>query len=578
MTDPHSIQQNCSIEELRRRAEALLQASGAAPQSPPSEDFLSVVHDLQVHQIELELQNEELRSAQKQLEESRTKFMRLFHQAPVGYVILDGSGLFAEANVTFAEMVGRDRGSLLNKPFSQVISPEDRPLFLGRFKTLMKNQEDKQLELRLITETTPLWVSISTSLHGLPRAHGASQPSELFLTVTDISRLKRAEEALQMSERLARSTVDALTAHIAIVDESGTILFVNRSWQDFAQANHTDPARVGEGSNYFTVCGNSSQMESTEARDFAEGIRAVFAGEIDLYTQEYPCHSPQENRWFVGRVTRFPGNGERRVVVAHENITHRKQLEQENLHLQRQLHRAEKEESLSRMAGAIAHHFNNQLFAIMGSLELVMEQATGRALERHLRIAMDSLGKISSLSGRMLTYLGINTKGKQCVDAGAIFRDALPILLVMKPVKAQLMATIPALGPTLKANPDQLRDLLTNLVENSWESFGDHDGTIRITLERIPAEEIDQEHCLPLNWTAQRPYYACLHVQDDGCGIRPDDMERIFDPFFSRKFLGRGMGLPLVLGIVRAHDGCITIASQPEIGTTVRVYLPLEGA
>ena len=432
------------------------------------------------------------------------------------------------------------------------------------------------MELRLLSGEAPLYVSISTSPHGLPRANGASQPPELFLTVTDINRLKMAEEALHISERLARSTVDALTAHIAIVDAEGTILFVNRAWRDFARANGIDPALVGKGSNYFTVCSTASHVENAEATEFAEGIRAVLCGELDLYTQEYPCHSPEENRWFIGRVTRFPGSEEHRVVVAHENITHRKQLEQENLHLQRQLHRVDKEESLGRMAGAIAHHFNNQLFAIMGSLELVMEEAGGRALERHLRIAMDALRKVSTLSGRMLTYLGINTKGKQRIDLSATWRLTLPMLLVLKPGEAQLDIAFPASGPMLMANADQLRELLTNLVENCWESFDDQGGTIHLTLETVTAGKIEDSNRLPLTWRPQHEFYACLQVRDNGGGIRSEDMERIFDPFFSRKFVGRGMGLALVLGIVRSHDGCVTIASLPETGTTIRVYLPLE--
>lgn len=105
------------------------------------------------------------------------------------------------------------------------------------------------------------------------------------------------------------------------------------------------------------------------------------------------------------------------------------------------------------MAGAIAHHFNNQLFAIMGSLELVMEQASGRALERHLRIAMDSLG--------------IKTRGKQRLDASGLCRKTLPMLLAIKPAQVRLETTLPAQGPELMTNADQLREVLCNLLENA---------------------------------------------------------------------------------------------------------------
>jgi len=138
---------------------------------------------------------------------------------------------------------------------------------------------------------------------------------------------QQAEEALRESERFARSTLDGLAAHIAILDETGTILAVNRSWRAFAEANPPVTTNVFEGANYLGVCDRAVGTASEGAAEFSAAIRAVLKGERESFEMEYPCPSPTEQRWFVARVTRFPGAGPVRVVVAHENITRMKQAE-----------------------------------------------------------------------------------------------------------------------------------------------------------------------------------------------------------------------------------------------------------
>ena len=151
-----------------------------------------------------------------------------------------------------------------------------------------------------------------------------------FFTVQeDITERKQAELALQESKRFLQSTLDALSAHIAILDEHGTIIEVNRAWKQFARANQFHGERCGVGDNYFTVCGGAVGDFAGEAPPSAKGIRAVMTSVSDEFQLEYPCHGPHEQRWFTLRATRFDGAGAVRVVVAHENITARKQAEQQ---------------------------------------------------------------------------------------------------------------------------------------------------------------------------------------------------------------------------------------------------------
>src|SRR5918994_3711321 len=136
------------------------------------------------------------------------------------------------------------------------------------------------------------------------------------------------KEEAQRSQEL-QQTLDSLSAHIAILDESGEIIAVNEVWRAFTKANGTDPRKVSEGVNYLRVCESAAGLFSDVAATFAEGIRAVLSGRWESFELEYPCHSPTERRWFMGRVTPFFGTEKSWVVVAHENITERKRMEEE---------------------------------------------------------------------------------------------------------------------------------------------------------------------------------------------------------------------------------------------------------
>ncbi len=135
-------------------------------------------------------------------------------------------------------------------------------------------------------------------------------------------------KSLDDSARFAYATINALSANICVLDETGLILAVNKAWRDFAQANGCDPDRVSEGTNYLQAADEATGESSDEAASFAEGIRAVLQGKSTFFMEEYPCHGPEQRRWFVGRATLLQSDGPRRAVVAHEDITVRKIVEE----------------------------------------------------------------------------------------------------------------------------------------------------------------------------------------------------------------------------------------------------------
>jgi PAS domain S-box-containing protein len=137
----------------------------------------------------------------------------------------------------------------------------------------------------------------------------------------------RFHNVKQEADSFVQSALNALSAHIAILDESGDIIGVNASWQTFAEDNGFRPSQYGIGLNYLAVCDTSSQRNSSEAPIVASGIRDIMAGKIDEFEMEYPCHSPLQRRWFVVRVSRFNWYGKTRYIVAHQNVTELKQVQ-----------------------------------------------------------------------------------------------------------------------------------------------------------------------------------------------------------------------------------------------------------
>jgi signal transduction histidine kinase len=236
----------------------------------------------------------------------------------------------------------------------------------------------------------------------------------------------------------------------------------------------------------------------------------------------------------------------------------------------------QKNESLHRMAGAIAHHFNNQLGVVIGNLEMAIEGTPSDAgSEKNLTEALKGALKAAEVSGLMLTYLGQTTGKHAALDLGEICRRCLPLLQAAIPKDILFKINLPASGPVVNANASRIQQVLTNLVSNAWEAVGKKERTISLTIKTIAPEEIPKTHRFPIGWQVTDKPYACMEIKDTGCGIAEKDIEKIFDPFFSTKFTGRGLGLPVVLGIVKAHDGGITLASKLGEGSTFQVFFPV---
>ncbi len=262
-------------------------------------------------------------------------------------------------------------------------------------------------------------------------------------------------------------------------------------------------------------------------------------------------------------------------VAAIRDISERRRLEEVRAELESLNWQLQKEESLGRMAAAIAHHFNNQLMMVMGFIQFALDdKQTSAQCTRDLDQAMQAAARAADISKLIRTYLGQTTSPRSPHDLAEVCRHHLPKLQSLAPAGVTIRVALRTPGPVVLLNSKQIQQVLTTLVTNSIESMTGA-GWVEVSVGEATAAAIPEWRRFPAGWKPRRSGYASLTVADNGSGIEKQHLEKLFDPFFTSKFTGRGLGLPVSLGLIKAHDGIIVVESKSGSGSTFRVFLPL---
>jgi len=259
------------------------------------------------------------------------------------------------------------------------------------------------------------------------------------------------------------------------------------------------------------------------------------------------------------------------------DITAHKQAEDELKALQRQLLDEQKDESLRRLAGMVAHHFNNLLCVVMGNLELALsDSAEVERVKDCISHAMGASRRAVEMSRLMLAYVGSASGRKRLVSLTETAREALLFVSGLFSKDVIIRADLAAEGAIVVAVEDHLKQVVINLLLNAYEALGNWKREISVSAGVFKAEDISGATlCRPLGWKPRAGSYAALSISDTGCGLDEMTLESIFDPFFTTKCVGRGLGLSVVLGLVRLYEGAIAVQSQPGRGATFRLFLPV---
>lgn len=270
----------------------------------------------------------------------------------------------------------------------------------------------------------------------------------------------------------------------------------------------------------------------------------------------------------------FDFEGKPTIVATVRDITERKKEEQTRRDLEIRMQRAQKLESLGVLAGGIAHDFNNLLTAILGHASLARadiepDSQAGASLHE---IEMAS-HRAAELCRQMLAYGGQSQLIMESVDLSRLIDELTPLMSVSISKKARLIRQLGRDLSPVDADPAQMRQVVMNLVINASEAIGEKEGSITVSTRLQQCTESDLRGDFLVETLVAGPY-VCLEVNDTGCGMNAETLRRIFDPFYSTKFTGRGLGLAAVLGIIRKHGGTLKVETAPGAGTAFRVFIP----
>jgi signal transduction histidine kinase/response regulator RpfG family c-di-GMP phosphodiesterase len=377
---------------------------------------------------------------------------------------------------------------------------------------------------------------------------------------------QQTDIALRESEALNRAVLSSLASHIAVLDQNGVIVVVNRNWERFARDNGGDMhlEYTGIGVNYLTVCQKAAESGDELARQVLKGIQAVLSGKQAHFSFEYPCHSPQEQRWFTMNVTPLDGtNGG--VVVAHENITERKRLEAQFLQVQ-------KLESIGRLAGGIAHDFNNLLTAMTGYVDLALATLPPENdVYSDLSEIQKAVRRASTLTQQLLAFARKQIIEPHIINLNSLIDDMNRLLRRLLTEDIELVMRLdPELGQ-IKVDPGQFEQVIVNMAVNAADAMPSGGRFVIETTNILIDESYVHEHI-----QVAPGQYVLLTISDTGVGMDAKVKQLIFEPFFTTKEAGRGTGLGLstCYGIVKQNGGYIWVYSEIGHGTTFKIYLP----
>jgi PAS domain S-box-containing protein len=486
-----------------------------------------------------ELRRLRAEAAQREGEE---RFRAIFQQAGVGVAQLDLNGVVLIANDRFHAVLGYMPGELSGRSFETFTSPEDVEGQRSHMAGLVSGEAAvASIEKRYIhKQGTMVWGRMSLSvLRGVD-----NRPRNFIAVVEDITERKQAEAALRESEERFRTMANTAPVMIWMSGPNGEYIFFNHSWLNFT--GRTMEQEAGDGW--------TSGVHPDDLDTCREAHRAAFDARRPFQVEFRLRSADGEYRWI--RDDGVPRFGSDSVLEGYIgcciDITETRRAHEEAVARQ-------KLESIGLLAGGIAHRFNNLLGGILVSAQLAMGELPEDSPVREDLSRIQEVGmSAAEIVRELLAYAGKDSAELEPLDLSRLVSEMQELLKLSISKQASLDVDLSPGLPAIRANASQMRQVVMSLVTNASEAIGREPGKIRVATSRAaPAGE-----------------GVRLEVSDTGCGMSEDVLRKVFDPYYTTKFPGRGLGLPAVQGIVRGHGGSIRITSAPGRGTRFEIVLP----
>jgi len=516
-----------------------------------------------LHSVSVQRDITEQKRAEEARHESETRFGGLFDNMTSGVAVYepvrDGEDFIIKDMNKAGERISRaHRDEILGKSVLEAF-PGVREL--GLFEVFQRVHRTGEPEEHPLSRYEDARLSFWVENHVYRLATG-----EIVAAYDDITERKRTEAALRESESRFRALFDNAPVGYHELDPEGRIRRVNRT--ELAMLGYEENEMVGRYAWEFVV------EEDVARRAVHEKVS--HAGEPGPgFERTMRCKDGTTVPVLIrDRLLKASGGRVTGIRSTLQDISARKRIEEERQHLEAQVQHAQKLESLGVLAGGIAHDFNNLLMGILGNADLALDEISGASPARGYLTDIETAGKrAAELCKQMLAYSGRGAFVIEAISLSEVVREMAHLLETAISKKAAVKYNFAQDIPPVLADATQLRQVVMNLITNASEAIGEDSGVVSVT---TGAMECDQGYLNGTYLSEGLPAgrFVYLEVADTGCGMDGDTKDKIFDPFFSTKFTGRGLGLAAVLGIVRGHGGTVKVYSELGRGTTFKVLLP----
>lgn len=467
-------------------------------------------------------------------------------------------GLFTEVNDVACNRLGYSRDELLRMSPGDIDAEEMSP---NRKIIVSRLLSEKQATFEMVHKAKDgrrIPVEINSRIIEIDGA------IYVISIARDITERIENENKLKQSEERYRQLVENIDDLVYSVDKNGILTYLSPAVKPIL--GYTEDEGLGKHFSLFIHPDDLGKVQEIFENALKGHTKPAEFRIIDKKGSSHIIYLTAQPIFDENKITGFSG------IIS--DITQKRRLEDEKFNMQKQLLHAQKLESLGVLAGGIAHDFNNLLMAILGNLDIAIHNPMiPSSANLSIQQAVNAAHRATDLTHQMLAYAGRSTIVNREIDLSSLVEENAHLLKVSIHKTITLDMNLAEDIPYISADAGQLQQIVMNLITNASDAIGEKAGVISIT---TGAMECDKKYLSDSRIDEKPPEgkFVYLEVEDTGCGMNEETLQRLFDPFFTTKFTGRGLGMSAFLGIVRSHKGAIIVKSKVNEGTTIRLLFP----
>lgn len=388
----------------------------------------------------------------------------------------------------------------------------------------------------------------------------------IILTGQDVTEQREYRKKLKGQLAFFQTLIDTIPSPIFYKDRQGLYIGCNKEFESYIGLTNTKLS----GKSVYDIAPKELADIYKKADD-----ELYESGGIQIYETQVKYADGTIHDVIFNKAVFLDSDGDiGGMVGVILDITELKKANQEKIEMEAQLYKAQKLEAIGTLAGGIAHDFNNILSAIMGATHLAQRNKTNKKkLDQNLEQIFNASKRAAELVKQILTFCRNEKYEKHPLKAYLVINEALKLLESTLPATIELRREVTSRS-IINANHTQIHQVVMNLCVNAFQAISNSEGSIHVKLYDVDFSfrtNVSKMNILP-------GLYLCLEIQDTGCGIAPDILDKIFDPYFTTKEIsdGTGLGLSTVHGIVKEHGGFIEVESKSEKGTNFKAFFPVE--